>query len=102
MIEIFLVVLIFLLISSIYVNIRLNEEIERLDKVYEGLFEYLNLLNNMCATVLNHEIYSNEPVIRAFISVLKDTQTALLQVNEEFVFEDETPKEIETLKGYSQ
>lgn len=102
MIEIALFIVAACLCVSIYANIKLHEEVERLDNIYEGLYEYLNLLNNMCATVLSHEIYSNEPVIRAFINVLRDTQVALQQVNENFVFEDETPKEAETMKGYNQ
>ena len=88
---------------SLYANFRFREEINRLDDIYEGLFGYMNLLNNMCATVLSNEIYSNEPTIRAFINVLKDTQVALKQVNDEFDYdEEEMPIEAETLKGYNR
>ena len=81
---------------------RLWKAVEFRDNCFDELFVYLNNLNSSCSAVLHKEIYTDDPVIRGFVDIIKDIQPIISKINSEYVFADEIPETAKPLLGYNQ
>lgn len=89
-----------LLVFVSYFAYRLWGETENQDKALESIHGHMNLLHSMCIRVLDKEIYTDDPVIRAYVNVLDDINHFLHAYNDQFQYDEDTPLESENLKGY--
>jgi len=72
---------------------RLWQQTELYDETIESIHVHLDTLHKMRATVLAKEIYTNDPVIRAFVDVLNDLEPFLINYSLTYSFDEEIPQE---------
>tara|TARA_B100000424_G_scaffold122624_1_gene92875 strand:+ start:3881 stop:4174 length:294 start_codon:yes stop_codon:yes gene_type:complete len=77
------------IILSVCLGIALLRSINRLsfyEDMQEDMYGRFTTLGNSIRDVLSREIYSNDPVIRNFVSQLQDIEYYLQQLDENYKF----------------
>ena len=62
----------------------------------------MNLLHQMCAQVLSRDVYTADPLVRAFVDVLHDVEPYIIRFGEEFGYDSEIPPVPKDLKDYGK
>jgi hypothetical protein len=83
-----------------YLSWRLWQENNLYENAITGLNGYMNLLHQMCAQVLEKDIYSADPLVRAFVDVLNDIEPYIIKFGEEYGYTSDIPPEPKEIEGF--
>lgn len=98
--EIYCIVITIVALGLGYICYRLWQETESQDRALNSIHGHMNLIHSMCVKVLEKEVYSDDPVIRAFIDVLKDINDFMYAYDNQFIYDEEPPEASEPFRGY--
>jgi archaellum component FlaF (FlaF/FlaG flagellin family) len=97
-----IILLIATAIGTSYVIVKLLRENERVETIIQDMHQHLDDLHTSAVDILSKDIYSDEPMVRVLVDLLKNLENYLKDIDDTLYFTDETPEPPKKMGGYFQ
>jgi len=99
---IYLSFIVLLTITYIFITRKELSVVEDYESKCKELFNAIDELNTRCCDILQNEIYSDEPIVRALVDSIKHATEVFSTVSKEYVISVEPPEPPKWLNSYRE